>query len=205
MSVDIDWDGVGLGERPDAVIARELGCRRYHVRTARRERGIPTSPRTVDWDEVGLGERPDADIAEEHGIDRSGVARVRRERGIKPYELRIDWAAVPLGDFPDAVVAKWLNVSLRTVRSARRQRGVGFVRHRKGDPVRFLVSEQLGATEAARVLEVERETLVRWLEDGTPQCHRARVQGVLDEVRINGYEWPEVPTDITSHIFRDKG
>jgi excisionase family DNA binding protein len=46
-SLNIDWDGVGLGARSDTELARELGCSIGTVQRKRAQRGIPPFIRTV--------------------------------------------------------------------------------------------------------------------------------------------------------------
>lgn len=91
--MQIDWDVVGLGQKPDPDLAAELGCSISRVRHQREKRGIPIMLRVrpqVDWDTVGLGRRPDDVIASEFGVLVSYVGRQRRRRGIAPYRSEIN-------------------------------------------------------------------------------------------------------------------
>ena len=45
----VEWSRVGLGRRPDAEIARDLGCHTSTVRGHRSRRGIAAPPRRARW------------------------------------------------------------------------------------------------------------------------------------------------------------
>lgn len=84
----INWDGVGLGTKPDGTLAMELNVAPSTVARQRKKRGIPPFGRKgftrVNWDQVGLGVRPDTHIAEELGVSVAAVCIARNKRGIPP-------------------------------------------------------------------------------------------------------------------------
>ena len=91
----IDWDKVGLGERADPLIARELGVSIARVKAARLDRRIPPMvagrPKMVrDWDKLGLGKDPDLVVAERTGFSVSYIKRLRREKGLSRSNNRWD-------------------------------------------------------------------------------------------------------------------
>jgi len=129
----IDWDAVGLGEKPDPDLAAELGVSTSRVCYQREKRGIPILRRPtrekwagVDWDAVGLGTKPDRQLAEELGIPVSSVRHYREQRGIPLMRKvpRVDWDAVGLGTRPDETIAAELGVLVSYVGRQRRQRGI---------------------------------------------------------------------------------
>jgi hypothetical protein len=92
----IPWNELPLGQKPDAEIAREIGCSGPTVSKARKRLGIPafgvaatrkTGKKGTDWDEQPLGQMPDAELARRLGVDHTTVTGARRRRGIKAYKM----------------------------------------------------------------------------------------------------------------------
>jgi len=126
------WTEQPLGERPDGVIARELGVCPSTVTKARQRLGISHFQKElIDWDAV-LGEGvTDAAVAKQLGVSRETVRRNRVRLGIakKDRTLGVDWDLEPLGELQDRLLAKRLNVSEDAVKQARTRRGIaGFTR-----------------------------------------------------------------------------
>lgn len=84
----IEWDNVPLGQKPDTVLARELGVTNQVVWEARSRRGIARfgGARTqIDWSSLPLGEQPDRAVARQVGVSRRTVAYHRARLGIGPF------------------------------------------------------------------------------------------------------------------------
>ena len=96
----LDWTDVDLGQRPDAVIARELGVSREAVRRQRERRHIPAFvappavphvrvPRVDPWAaERRLGTMGDFELAGLLGVSMSTVVRARIRLGVPAFTQR---------------------------------------------------------------------------------------------------------------------
>jgi hypothetical protein len=86
-----DWDKIPLGQKPDADIARELGCSNQLVWENRRLRGIEsfTVKRPKEfWDEQPLGKVSDEMLALMLDCTVNSVRAARLKRDIPPYGKR---------------------------------------------------------------------------------------------------------------------
>ena len=100
-ALEIDWATAGLGTKPDAQLADELGVSQSAVCRHRRLRKIPAfrkspkarktavSTKDIDWDAVGLGTDYDHIIAERLGIQAQIVRRERAKRDIPSYRSKV--------------------------------------------------------------------------------------------------------------------
>jgi transcriptional regulator with XRE-family HTH domain len=146
---EIDWDTVGLGTKPDGILAAELKISIREVFRMRKVRGIPAFQRTskktftqrtppytaaqlreelgappvtngkVDWTKVPLGCTSDGEVAAWLEMKTDTVKSARRSRSI-PSWVPINWTKVPLGEVPDTVIAGWLGTSTTAVANRRR-------------------------------------------------------------------------------------
>lgn len=132
----INWAAVGLGQRPDADLARDLGIGVETIGAMRRRFGIQSYrqafvvDKLIDWSAQPLGKYTDRSIAEKLGVLVDTVKRAREARKIPPLHrgrgLRtdVDWDAQPLGKVADKTLAKQLKVAQSTVLMARRARNI---------------------------------------------------------------------------------
>lgn len=172
----IDWSKVGLGERSDADIARELGTSDQLVGKIRREKGIPVCPPTqrlpIDWSTVDLAHRSSASLARELGVHEDTIKKARTRLGIVPVyrgrgmRVQVDWNTLPLGKVSDQVLAKQLGVSSSTVHMHRTRRGIPPIYCTTEDVVDW-DSQPLGVVTdgvLAQRLSVEKTTVRRQRE-----------------------------------------
>lgn len=133
----IDWDRVPLGEFPDCVLAKRLGCCKQFVTEARKERGLLTPHQRNQRDnrqtlaKLAFGTKPDYQLAWENGFSQSTICTARNKRGIPVYGGKADhspkgikWDKQPLGLMPDRNLAGRLSVDVRSVVLQRQKRGI---------------------------------------------------------------------------------
>lgn len=129
----IDWDSVGLGEKVDAEIAKELWVTVSNVAIERRKRNIPPyrkwrntkSYDDIDWEKQPLGEMPDREIAEQLGVPHYVVRKRRQSMGISGLASRKKlYDHIDFDNKRDVDIAKELGVSRERVRQIRSRMGI---------------------------------------------------------------------------------
>jgi len=168
---NIEWVSVGLGTKPDAQVARNLGMSKSAVGRARRRLGIAAFdqrrvPKGIDWDAQPLGEVSDTELAKCLGVAAPVIVNARQRRGIpalNPRQIDVDWKALPLGEYPDAALAKLLGVSEPTVSRARNRLGIVPFKHS------FLTSEGEAANYPEALIDLY------WHEHGIAHAFQVSV------------------------------
>lgn len=132
----INWDRVGLGERPDVEIASELGVCPTTVGKHRKDRGLRPAGE-IDWNSVGLGTVDDHTLAARLGVSVAVVGKHRRRRGIAMFRRHsktatINWDRVGLGSTYDKLIADELGLCSSSVRRERIRRGIQPFKTTKG-------------------------------------------------------------------------
>lgn len=87
----VDWSSVDLGQRPDTVIASELGVTAGAVQQQRNKRKIsPFVPDLLSqWIDLPLGQMPDAVLGRQVGVQSNHVRRYREKLGISLFPGRL--------------------------------------------------------------------------------------------------------------------
>ncbi len=97
---DPDWKNLGLKQKTNAEVARQLGVSPMTVSRHRERLGLPLShdPRLgrVNWDEQPYGRVSDGELATALGVTTSIVQQHRAARGITGWQDRV--AAIARGD-----------------------------------------------------------------------------------------------------------
>jgi hypothetical protein len=85
------WDNIPLlGQIPDSILAKQLGCAYTTVGIQRRRRNIPAYRKQTRWSTVtDLGKIWDTELAKRFNVTLSAVTAARTRLGIPPYTCDI--------------------------------------------------------------------------------------------------------------------
>jgi len=176
------WDNQPLGQMPDAVLARRLGCRRLTVLHARQRWAIPAFDqarvnKNIDWNAQPLGKMPDSEIALSLGVATPVVLNARKCRGIHHFglpSLDADWTNLPLGAVTDEALARLLGTTQATVTRQRNKRGI------LPSKATYITQEGEGANYPEALIDLY------WHEKGIPHQFQPKVGPYRPDWLING-------------------
>lgn len=172
VMLDYDWTALGIGKRPDARIAAEIGKPIHFIRGARQRMGIMAFGRnrgaSTDWDaEISTGGTAE-EIAARLGVAVNTVNHHRARLGLTKKQALDEeyWRSLPLGLESDATIASREERDVQAVRYARRKFGILSVAATERTSARFAdVNWSMSNAAIGRQIG---------LSDGTVAYHRIR-------------------------------